>query len=248
MDLTDKVVLVTGGSRGLGRAIALRCASQGADVVVNYATGREKAEEVAEAVRATGRRSRAIGAKVDDYARVQAMAKEVVDEFGRIDVLVNNAGVLRRGFLMMCAPADFQTVLNTNLTGAFHCIKAVSRYMVQKRSGSIVNISSVAATRGLMGQGAYAASKAALNSLTTMAAREFAAYGIRVNGVAPGCIHAGMMKDFSEQTKADYVASIPLGRYGHADEIGDAVVFLASSAATYITGHLLTVDGGMSVA
>jgi 3-oxoacyl-[acyl-carrier protein] reductase len=248
MDLSGKVVLVTGASRGLGQAIALRCAERGADVVVNYASSQEQAEEVAETIRAAGRRSRVIGAKVEDYDSVVSMMKQVVDEFGRIDVLVNNAGVLLRGLVMMCPPADFQTVLNTNITGAFHCIKAASRHMVSKRSGSIINISSVAGTRGLKGQGAYAASKAALNSLTTVAAKEFASYGIRVNGVAPGCIYAGMMKSFSEETKTDYLSGIPLGRYGDAAEIGDAVAFLASSASSYITGQILTVDGGMSVA
>jgi 3-oxoacyl-[acyl-carrier protein] reductase len=245
--LTDKTVLVTGASRGIGRAIAVACARAGADVVVNYARSADEAAQVVDEVRSLGRRAEAVACDVSDLDSVQTMMKRAVGEFGRVDVLVNNAGVLLRGFLMMVPAADFASVLQTNTIGTFHCIKAVSRYMVQRRSGCIVNVSSLAGFRGLMGQGAYAASKAAVNSLTALAAKELAKYNIRVNAVAPGCIDAGMMKDFSDETRESYVGQIPMKRYGRAEEVAQAVIFLASDASSYITGHVLPVDGGMLI-
>jgi 3-oxoacyl-[acyl-carrier protein] reductase len=245
--LTDKVVLVTGASRGLGRSIAIECARAGADVAVNYSKSAKEADAVVAEIEGLGRRGMAVQADVMNLASIQSMMQSVVDAFGRVDVLVNNAGLLLRGFMMMASAEDFTSVLQTNTTGTFYCIKAVSRYMVQRRSGCIVNVSSLAGFRGLMGQGAYAASKAAVNSLTAVAAKEFARYGIRVNGVAPGCIDAGMMKDFSNETKESYVQQIPMKRYGDPAEVARPVIFLASDASSYITGHVLPIDGGMLI-
>lgn len=246
MNLENRVVLVTGASRNLGRFIAIECAREGADVVVNFAKSEVEAEEVASEIRSLGRRSRAIGARVESYAEVEAMVKQVIDEFGRIDVLVNNAGILIRSLLMMMEPSDFSAVVNTNLVGTYHCIKAVSRHMIKARKGSIINISSLAGLRGLVGQGAYSASKGGVNSLTGVAAKELARYGIRVNGVAPGAIDTGMMTVFPEETHQKYLQSIPLARYGLPEEVARVVTFLASDASSYITGQTLTADGGMN--
>jgi 3-oxoacyl-[acyl-carrier protein] reductase len=247
MDLTNRVAVVTGASRSLGREIALELARRGADVVVNYAASAEPAEEVAAEIRGMGRRAFACHAPVQDFAAVKAMMQRAADELGRIDVLVNNAGVLRRSFLMMTSEEDFTETLAINLTGSFHCIKAVSRQMIKQRSGAIVNISSLAGLRGLVGQGAYAASKGGLHSLTVVAAKELSRYGVRVNAVAPGVIDIGMMNDFTAATQKDYLAQIPLGRPGRAEEVSRVVAFLASDDASYITGHVLPIDGGMYI-
>lgn len=245
MRLEGKIVLVTGAARNLGRAIALECAANGAHVAVNYARSADEAQTLVDEIRALGRDACAIQGDVGDYAQTDAMVKRTVAEFGRIDVLVNNAGLLLRSLLMMMEPQDFERVVRTNLLGAFHGVKAASRHMIKQRGGSIVNISSLAGQRGLVGQGAYSSSKAGMDSLTTIAAKELARYGVRVNGVAPGTVDTGMMGQLTEEVQQSYLRDIPLKRYGQPAEIARGVVFLASDDASYITGQTLTIDGGM---
>ena len=245
--LADKVALVTGASRGLGRAIALELAAAGADVMVNYASSAEAAEQVAAEIRALGRRALTVQARVEDEEEVKVMFQTLKRELGRLDVLVNNAGILERSFLMMTKTETFRKTLDINVTGTFHCIKAGSRMMISQRSGAIVNISSLAGLRGLMGQGAYATSKSALHGLTTVAAKELARYGVRVNAVAPGVIDIGMMHDMKDGGPDDYLGQIPLGRAGRPEEVAQVVTFLASEQSSYITGHVLPIDGGMFV-
>lgn len=242
-----QIALVTGASRGLGRVIALELAAAGADVVVNYAASQEAAEAVAETIRGLGRRAVAVRARVEDEAEVKAMFKRLRADFGRLDVLVNNAGILERSFLMTTESETFQKVLSINVLGAFHCLKAAARLMIRQRAGAVVNVSSLAGLRGLVGQGAYATSKSALHGLTTVAAKELARYGVRVNAVAPGVVDTGMMHDMSGISQEDYLAQIPLGRAAQPEEVARAIAFLASGAASYITGHVLPIDGGMFV-
>jgi 3-oxoacyl-[acyl-carrier protein] reductase len=245
MKLEKKIVFVTGAGRNLGRAMALECARCGADVVVHYSRSGAEAEAVVGEIRALGRRAMALQADVSDYAALDRAIGQAVQEFGRLDVLVNNAGVLKRSLLMMMDVAEFASVIDTNLVGAFHGIKAASRHMIKQRGGAIVNISSAAGERGMVGQGAYSASKGGLNVLTGVAAKELARYGIRVNAVAPGAIDTGMIRTLPEDFHAKYLKDIPLGRYGEPEEVARTVAFLASSEASYITGHTLTVDGGL---
>jgi 3-oxoacyl-[acyl-carrier protein] reductase len=240
-----KVAVVTGASRGIGSAIATALGAAGAAVAVNYSGSAEAAERTVRSIRENRGAAAAYCADVRDYAQVTAMMKRVATDLGRIDVLINNAGVLVRSFLLMMSTEQFRSVVDTNLVGSFHCMKAAALHMTKSRSGVIVNISSLAGRKGLAGQGAYAASKAAIDNLTRVAAKEFAKYGIRVNGVAPGCIDAGMMKGFSDETQASYTNQIALGRYGGADEVARAVLFLASDLSSYVTGETLVVDGGM---
>jgi len=244
-DLRTKVALVTGASRGIGRAIALELAKAGAKVAINYAGSEAAAQDAARLIIDGGGEARIYQADVADYAQVSAMMKRVVVEMGQIDILINNAGVLTRSFLMMMSSEEFRRILDVNLLGTFHCTKAVALHMMKRKSGVIVNLSSLAGDRGLIGQGAYAASKAAINNFTQVAAKEFAGHGIRVNAVAPGCIDVGMMKNFSEEVTTSYIKQISLKRYGAAEEVGKAVLFLVSDMSSYVTGHVLNVDGGM---
>ena len=244
-DVRNKVAVVTGASRGIGRAIAVGLAQAGAIVAVNYAGNEAAAEETAQLITDSGGQARTFRTDVADYAQVSAMMKRVIAEMGQIDILVNNAGVLNRAFLMMMSSDDFSRVVNVNLLGTFHCTKAVALHMMKRKTGVIVNVSSLAGTRGLIGQGAYAASKAAINSFTQVSAKEFAGHGIRINAVAPGCIDVGMMKNFSKDVQTSYIQQISLKRYGVADEVSKAVLFLVSDMSSYITGHVLNVDGGL---
>jgi 3-oxoacyl-[acyl-carrier protein] reductase len=247
MNLDGKIAVVTGASRNLGRAIALELARAGADVVVNYAAQADAAEEVAAEIRALGRRALVVGGKVEEFDAMRELMDRTLAEFGRIDVLVNNAGILKRSFLMMMKSEDFAEVLAVNTLGTFNAIKAASRTMVKQRSGSIVNVSSLAGLRGLAGQGAYAASKGAVQSLTTVAAKELGHYGVRVNCVAPAVINTGMMLEFDDKTRSSYLQQIPLGRAGEPEEVGRVVAFLASDAASYLTGLVMPIDGGMYI-
>ncbi|BCU82158.1 beta-ketoacyl-ACP reductase [Polycladomyces abyssicola] len=243
--LTGKVAIVTGGSRGIGRAVSLRLARAGADVAVVFAGNREKAEAVVGEIQEMGRRSVAIQADVSQAEQVDAMVKQVIEAFGRIDILVNNAGITRDNLLLRLKEEDWDAVLSTNLKGVFLCTKAVTRQMMKQRFGRIINISSVVGLIGNPGQANYVAAKAGVIGLTKTAARELASRGITVNAVAPGFIETDMTAVLGEETREQMLGQIPLGRFGSAEDVAGAVAFLASDDAAYITGQTLNVDGGM---
>lgn len=245
MQLTGKTAIVTGGSRGIGRAAALTLAEAGADVAVIYAGNTAAAEETVRLIEEKGRKGLAIQCDVADEAAVTAMVKDVKKELGRIDILVNNAGITRDGLLMIMKEADWQAVLDTNLTGAFHCTKAVTRLKMKQRSGSIINITSVVGETGNAGQANYAAAKAGLIGFTKSVAKELASRNIRCNAIAPGCIETDMTAVLGEDTVDAMIKTIPMGRVAQPEEVAKAVLFLASDDASYITGQTLNVDGGM---
>ena len=245
MQLTGKTAIVTGGSRGIGRAAALTLAEAGADVAVIYAGNTAAAEETVRPIEEKGRKGLAIQCDVADEAAVTAMVKDVKKELGRIDILVNNAGITRDGLLMIMKEDDWQAVLDTNLTGAFHCTKAVTRLMMKQRSGSIINITSVVGETGNAGQANYAAAKAGLIGFTKSVAKELASRNIRCNAIAPGCIETDMTAVLGEDTVDAMIKTIPMGRVAQPEEVAKAVLFLASDDASYITGQTLNVDGGM---
>ena len=247
MSLAGKCAVVTGGGRGIGRAVCLALAAQGADVVVNYAGSAEAAGETAKACRALGVRAIAVQADVADEAQAAALVETAVREMGGVDILVNNAGITRDGLLLRMSEDDFTRVLDTNLKGAFHCMKAACRGMMRRRAGRIVNISSVVGVRGNAGQANYAASKAGLIGLSKSAAKELASRGITVNCIAPGFIDTAMTAELPEAVKEKLLAEIPMGRFGAAEDVAAAAAFLASDAAAYITGQVLCVDGGMAM-
>ena len=244
LPLEGKIALVTGAARGIGRAICLELAARGADVV---AAGRllETCEETAAAVRALGRNAVAVALDVSDAASIETGAAAALKAFGRIDILVNNAGITRDTLLLRMTEEDWDTVLDTNLKGAFLLTKAVVRDMLRQRSGSIVNISSIVGLIGQAGQCNYAASKAGLIAFTKSAAREFAPRGIRVNAVAPGFIQTRMTDALPEATREQMLSMIPLKRFGAPEDIAKTVAFLASDDAAYVTGQVLSVNGGM---
>ena len=245
MLLEGKTALVTGASRGIGRAIALRLAAEGADVAVNFAGSSAKAEEVKEAIIKMGRKAVAIQADVKDVSSVASMVEEVKKTFGRIDILVNNAGVTRDGLLMRMKDEDWETVIDTNLGGVFQCTKAVSKIMMKQRYGRIVNMASVVGLVGNAGQANYAASKAGVIGFSKSVARELASRGITVNMVAPGCIDTDMTAVLSDKVREAMLADIPLARVGKPEDVANAVAFLVSDEAAYITGQVINVDGGM---
>jgi len=242
--LENQFAVVTGAGRGIGRAIALKFAEAGADVVCISRT-EENSQKVANEVRALGRKAWAHAVDVADSSAVNAVAEKILADCGRVDILVNNAGVTRDGLLMRMSDADWDTVLDTNLKGAFLVTKGFSRAMLRQRSGRIINISSISGLVGNAGQCNYAASKAGLIGFTQAAAREFASRGITVNAIAPGFTETDMTAEFNEQMRAELLKRIPLGCFGQAEDIAQAALFLASPAARYITGQVLTVDGGM---
>jgi 3-oxoacyl-[acyl-carrier protein] reductase len=242
--LASQIAVVTGAGRGIGRGIALKFAAEGADIACVSRTA-ENAEKVANEVRALGRKAWALAVDVADAAAVAAAAEKVLSEAGRVDILVNNAGVTRDGLLMRMSEADWDTVLNTNLKGAFLFTKAFSRAFIKQRSGRIINISSVIGLIGNAGQANYAASKAALIGFTKSAARELASRGITVNALAPGFIETDMTAALNEKLRADLIQRIPLNSFGQPEDIAQAALFLAGPGARYITGQVLTVDGGM---
>lgn len=247
MSFAGRVAVVTGGSRGIGRAVCLELAQQGAAIALCYAGNEESANETVEACCAAGVRALAIRCDVSDGEAVAAMMARIVQEFGRIDILVNNAGITRDGLLMRMKEADYDAVLNTNLKGAFLCTQAAVRTMMKQRYGRIVNLSSVVGLHGNAGQVNYAASKAGVIGLTKAAAKELAGRGITVNAVAPGFIATDMTAVLPQETKEKLLTTIPAGRLGEAMEIARAVAFLADESAAYITGQVLSVDGGMSM-
>jgi len=241
--LAGQTALVTGASRGIGRAIALELAAAGATVVVNYASSLEAAEAVVAEIGAAGGQAWSYQANVAEEEQVEAMVKAVLAKEGRLDVLVNNAGITRDGLLMRMKTADWQSVIDLNLTGVFLCTRAVSRTMLKARSGRIINITSVVALMGNPGQANYSAAKAGLIGLTRSSAAEFASRGVTVNAVAPGFIESDMT---AELNKEPILAAIPLGRMGQPAEVAGTVRFLAADpAAAYMTGQVLQVDGGM---
>lgn len=246
-DFSKEVVLVTGASRGIGRAIALCFAAAGARVAINYVGNEGAAMETLSQLRQHGVLCGAYRADVSRPDQVESMFSAICRELGPVTILINNAGILHRSFLMMTSADDFTRVVDINVKGVFNCTKAAFKQMIRQKSGVVVNVSSLAGGRGLTGQSSYAASKAAVNNLTAVSAKEMGNYGIRVIGVAPGCIDAGMMKDFSESPVEEYLRQIPLKRYGTAEEVAQAVMFLSSAEASYITGTTLSIDGGMSL-
>ena len=244
--LAGQIALVTGASRGIGRAIALQLAEAGAEVVVNYASSAEAAEQVVSAITTAGGSSYALKADVSQEEQVDQLIGAVLEKSSRIDVLINNAGITRDGLLMRMKTPDWQAVLDLNLSGVFLCTRAVTRPMLKQKQGRIINITSVVGLMGNAGQANYAAAKAGVIGFTKSTARELASRGITVNAVAPGFIATDMTKDLAAEALLN---AIPLGRYGEVDEVAGAVRFLAADpAAAYITGQVLQVDGGMVMA
>ncbi len=242
--LSNQIAVVTGAGRGIGRAIALKFASEGADVVCVSRTA-ENSEKVALEIRALGRRAWDHAVDVSDAAAVAAAAAAILAETGRVDILVNNAGVTRDGLLMRMDEADWDTVLDTNLKGAFLFTKGFTRAFIKQRSGRIINVASVIGLMGNAGQANYSASKAGLIGFTKSMARELATRGVTVNALAPGFIETDMTAGLGDEIRADLLKRIPLNAFGQAEDIAAAALFLASPAARYITGQVLTVDGGM---
>jgi 3-oxoacyl-[acyl-carrier protein] reductase len=242
--LENQIAVVTGAGRGIGRAIALKFASEGADVVCVSRTA-ENSEKVAGEVRALGRKAWAFAVDVSDAASVNAAAEKILTDCGKVDILVNNAGVTRDGLLMRMSDADWDTVLNTNLKGAFLVTKAFTRSFVKQRSGRIINVASIIGLIGNAGQANYAASKAGLIGFTQSAAKELGSRGITVNALAPGFIETDMTAALSAELKAELLKRIPLNSLGQPEDIANAALFLASPGARYVTGQVLTVDGGM---
>lgn len=242
--LANQIAVVTGAGRGIGRAIALKFAGAGADVVCVSLTA-DNAEKVAQEVRGLGRRAWALAVDVAEAAAVTAAAEKIMAEAGRVDVLVNNAGVTRDGLLMRMSDADWDTVMNTNLKGAFLFTRVFTRAFLKQRSGRIINVASVIGLVGNAGQCNYAASKAALIGFTKSVAKELGSRGITVNALAPGFIETDMTAALNEQLRAEVLKGIPLGKFGRPEDIAEAALFLAGPGAQYVTGQVLTVDGGM---
>ncbi len=244
MRLKEKVALVTGASRGLGKAIALHLAEEGAQTIVNYANNSEKAKEVVAAVESSGGKALAMQADVSCWQEVEKMVDIIYEKFGRIDILVNNAGVNRDELIISMEKEDWDAVINTNLGGLFHCTKAVAKYMMIQKSGRIINISSVAGERGGRGQSNYAASKGGVNAFTRSVAMELASKKITVNAIAPGVIETEMSSTVIRRAKDYILNSVALKRLGQPEEVAKVVAFLASDDSSYITGEVIRVDGG----
>lgn len=243
--LEGQVALVTGGSRGIGRSIALALAEAGAHVAINYAGNSEAAAQVVEEAKKLGVDAFSIQGHVGDSAQFEGMVKQVMDTWGRIDILVNNAGITRDNLIMRMKESEFDDVIETNLKGVFNGIKAVTRPMMKQRSGKIINISSVVGVLGNAGQANYVAAKAGVIGLTKSSARELASRNITVNCIAPGFIETDMTEQLSEELRLGMLSGIPLARLGSPEEIAKVAVFLASDNASYMTGQTLHVDGGM---
>lgn len=243
--LTGKTAIVTGASRGIGAEIARKLADAGAKIVVNYSGSQEKAEAVVAEIQAGGGEAIAVKANVSDAEAVKAMVDEAMNAFGSVDILVNNAGITRDNLMMRMKDDEWDDVINTNLKGVFICTKAVTRQMMKQRSGRIVNISSIVGVMGNAGQANYVAAKAGVIGLTKTTARELASRGITANAIAPGFITTDMTDKLNEDIQKSMLAQIPLGRFGEAEEVAKAALFLASDEASYMTGQTLHLDGGM---
>lgn len=247
MLLENKIAVVTGAGRGIGRGITLALAREGAMVVVNYNGSKERAEEVVRTIEEAGGKAAAIQCNISDFEAAKEFFANVVKEYGKIDILVNNAGITKDNLMMKMSEEEFQSVIQTNLAGTFHGVKFVTRPMMKQRQGRIINIASVSGVIGNMGQANYSASKAGVIGLTKAAAKELASRNITVNAVAPGFVATEMTDVLSDSVKEAAVATIPLGRFGEVEDIAETVVFLASDKAKYITGQVICVDGGIAI-
>jgi 3-oxoacyl-[acyl-carrier protein] reductase len=247
MDLKDKVALVTGGARGIGKSIAMAFARAGADIVVAD-VNIEEAQKTASEIEGLGRKAMALSMDVTDFVKVEEALNKILDKFTKVDILVNNAGITKDNLLLRMAQQDWDAVLTVNLKGAFNCIKAVSRPMIKQRSGKIVNIASIIGIIGNPGQANYSASKAGLIALTKTAAKELASRNINVNAIAPGFIQTDMTAKLPLELQQKMKEAIPMDRFGSADDVAAACLFLASEDSSYITGQTIVVDGGMVMA
>jgi 3-oxoacyl-[acyl-carrier protein] reductase len=245
--LKNKIALITGAGRGIGRAIAIALAKEGAEVVINYNGSEERAKEVKQTIEENGGKASIYKCNVSDFATCEAMIKDIVKEYGHLDILVNNAGITKDGLIMKMKEEDFDSVLNVNLKGTFNTIRHSARQMLKQRSGKIINISSVSGILGNVGQANYAASKAGVIGLTKTMARELGSRGITVNAIAPGFVDTEMTEVLSEEIRENACKQIILGRFGKPEDIANTAVFLASDKADYITGQVISVDGGMNV-
>ena len=246
-NLAEKVALVTGASRGIGRAIALKLAENGAKVAINFAGNLAKAEEVKSEIEKLGSEAILVQGDVSNFGTVEEIVKKVVDTWGAIDILVNNAGITRDNLLLKMSEEDFDSVIATNLKGVFNCTKAVTKLMMKRRSGRIVNMSSVVGLTGNISQANYSAAKAGIIGFTKSAAKELASRNVTVNAVAPGFISTDMTSALSDKVKEELNKNIPLGRIGEPEDIANTVEFLVSDKAAYITGQVICVDGGMAI-
>ncbi len=246
-ELTGKIALVTGASRGIGRAIALELAAQGATVIVNFQRNAEAAQEVVDAIIAGGGQAVAIQGDVSQEADANALVKAALDAYGKLDILVNNAGTTRDGLIMMMPADDFDTVIQTNLRSAWLMSKAAAKTMMRKRTGTIINITSISGIMGNGGQSNYSASKAGLIGLTKSLARELSGRGIRVNAVAPGFVQTDLTSTLPADIASRLIENIPLQRWGTVEDVAHATAFLASDKSSYITGHVLVIDGGLAM-
>ena len=247
MELSGKTALVTGAGRGIGAAIAKKLADKGATVIINYSGNDKAAQDTLDDIAADGNKAEIYKCNVADYEEVEQMIQYVVQKYKKIDILINNAGITRDGLIMRMSEKDFDDVIDVNLKGTFNCIRHVARQMIKQRCGRIVNMSSVVGIAGNAGQVNYAASKAGVIGITKSAAKELAARGITVNAIAPGYIDTDMTRVLSDDIKDGIVSQIPLKRMGQVADIADAAVFLVSDRASYITGQVLSVDGGMNM-
>lgn len=245
--LNNKVAVVTGASRGIGKAIALTLAGYGASVVVNYNGSKDKAEEVVNEIKANGGNAISYQADISDFEAVKTMFADVIKELGKIDILVNNAGITRDNLILKMSEEDFDAVINTNLKGVFNCLKHASRIMLKQKGGRIVNISSIVGVTGNPGQTNYSAAKAGVIGMTKTLAKELGSRGITVNAVAPGYINTDMTAVLSDELKGKVTENIPLRRLGEVADIAEAVAFLASDKAAYITGQTIQIDGGLGI-
>ncbi len=241
------VAIITGASRGIGRACAVRLARDGYKVVINYSSNTDKANEVLEEIKAFGGEAMIYKADVSNLNEVKEMVKAVYKEYGEIDVLVNNAGIVRDELLLMLSEKNLDSCFNLNVKGYFYMAQACALKMFKKKKGVIINMSSVSGHFALPGQSVYGATKGAVNQMTRTLAKELAGYGIRVNAVAPGFIETEMLNDIPQETKEEYLKNIPLHQFGQTSDVAEVVSFLASDKAKYITGEVITLDGGLSL-